>query len=194
MFLPPSVEETYPDSHPILWVRTGEMGSKLEGASRPGHLDGVATVVAKPFNLIRPERAYFGQKDAQQVAIIRRLVSDLNFPVEICSVPIIRAKDGLAESSRNQRLSEANRKDALVLPRALQELAQRCANHEPLNLDGIRDSLRQSPGVELDHVEVVDAATLNPISTNIVEAPAIAVAAIRVGPVRLIDNIELNPS
>nr|WP_254868111.1 pantoate--beta-alanine ligase [Corynebacterium sp. Marseille-Q2823] len=103
----PSVEEMYPDGTPRVWVRTGEMGSVLEGASRPGHFDGVATVVSKLFNLVRPDHAYFGQKDAQQVAVIRRLVADLDLPLEIISAPIVRAADGvavrLAAAEREQR-------------------------------------------------------------------------------------------
>lgn len=180
----PSVSEMYPTGIPLVWVRTGAMGEKLEGASRPGHFDGVATVVSKLFNLVRPDRAYFGQKDAQQVAVIRRLVADLDIPVEIRAVPIIRGTDGLAESSRNQRLSPEERKNALVLPHVLDKLKART-----IDIADARAELAQAAGVKLDHLEVVDSTTLEPL--NDLSQPALAVAAIYVGPVRLIDNIEI---
>lgn len=180
----PSVSEMYPTGIPLVWVRTGAMGEKLEGASRPGHFDGVATVVSKLFNLVRPDRAYFGQKDAQQVAVIRRLVADLDIPVEIRAVPIIRGTDGLAESSRNQRLSPEERKNALVLSHVLNKLKART-----IDIADARAELAQAAGVKLDHLEVVDSTTLEPL--NDLSQPALAVAAIYVGPVRLIDNIEI---
>lgn len=191
----PDVKEMYgPTGLPMLWVRTGEMGERLEGASRPGHFDGVATVVAKLFNLVRPDRAYFGQKDAQQVAVIRRLVRDLDFPLEIRAVPIIRATDGLAESSRNQRLSDTDREAALVLSRVLFDLEERVSTGQPLDIEGARAQLRSAEGVRLDHLELVDAATLEPLTvTGALDRPALVVAAIHVGQVRLIDNIELTP-
>lgn len=198
----PSEKEMYPNGTPLLWVRTGMMGQRLEGASRPGHFDGVTTVVAKLFHLTQPERnlafrAYFGQKDAQQVAVIRRLVAELNFPVEIRPVPIIRAADRLAESSRNQRLSPGERASALVLPQLLHRLRDRVSAGEPLDLAGARAELSSSAGVLLDHLEIVDPATLEPLADNVLDqplrAPALAVAAIRVGQVRLIDNMELLP-
>ena len=191
----PTVEEMYgPAGLPMLWVRTGQMGEQLEGASRPGHFDGVATVVAKLFNLVRPERAYFGQKDAQQVAVIRRLVSDLDFPLEICAVPIIRGEDGLAESSRNQRLSPQDRANALVLPQTLRKLQERSIKGASLEVEHLGTEINAAPGVRLDHLEIVDAATLQPVSTEILSVPALAVAAIYVGAVRLIDNVELFPA
>lgn len=191
----PTVEEMYgPTGLPLLWVRTGEMGDRLEGASRPGHFDGVATVVAKLFNLVRPDRAYFGQKDAQQVAVIRRLVADLDFQLDIRAVPIIRAADGLAESSRNQRLSHTDRANALVLSRVLFALDERVKAGQPLDIDAARAQLRDAEGVRLDHLELVDAATLEPLTVAVLDRPALVVAAIHVGPVRLIDNIELDPA
>lgn len=190
----PTVGEMYgPTGLPMLWVRTGAMGEQLEGASRPGHFDGVATVVAKLFNLVRPDRAYFGQKDAQQVAVLRRLVADLDIPLEIRAVPIIRGADGLAESSRNQRLSEQDRTDALILPQALEALKERSIKGLPLEVDALRTLIDAAPGVRLDHLEIVDAATLAPVSEEVLTAPALAVAAIHVGAVRLIDNVELFP-
>lgn len=191
----PSVEEMYPGGEPLIWVRTGQMGAVLEGASRPGHFDGVATVVAKLFHLVRPTRAYFGSKDAQQVAIVRRLVRDLNFPVDIAEVPIARAADGLAESSRNQRLSAQARQHALALSRTLFSLAERAAQGRPLDLPGMRAALAHSPGVELDYLVVVDPRTLAPLSEETLEHPlenpALALVAATVGGVRLIDNARL---
>ena len=187
----PTESEMYPDGLPQVWVRAGEMGERLEGASRPGHFDGVVTVVAKLFQLVRPERAYFGEKDAQQLAIIQRMVADLNFDLEIRPVPIIRGADGLAESSRNQHLSAEARAQALVLPRTLTALQERAAAGEPLDVEGARRVLREAEGVELDHLEVVDAATLLPVTE--VGAGALAVAAIHVGGTRLIDNVRLRP-
>lgn len=190
----PTVAEMYPGGLPLLWVRTGAMGETLEGASRPGHFDGVATVVAKLFNLVRPDRAYFGQKDAQQLAVIRRLVADLDIPVEIRPVPIIRAADGLAESSRNLRLSAEDRSHALILPQVLRELAERTRSGAPLDVGGARARIGAAPGVHLDHLELVDASTLEPLEVSgALDRPALVVAAIHVGPVRLIDNIELVP-
>ncbi|WP_080792661.1 pantoate--beta-alanine ligase [Corynebacterium pacaense] len=189
----PSVEEMYPTGAPIVRVHTSSMGGRLEGASRPGHFDGVATVVSKLFNLIGPTRAYFGQKDAQQVAVIRRLVADLDFPVEVRAVPIIRAADGLAESSRNQRLSTEDRAHALALPQALTVLRDRAADGRDLEVESVRETLRSAPGVRLDHLQVVDPATLEPVTTGVISRPALAVAAIHVGAVRLIDNVELVP-
>ena len=188
----PEEQEMYPDGVPMLWVRTGEMGSRLEGASRPGHFDGVATVVAKLLNLINPDRAYFGQKDAQQVAVIHRLVRDLNFPVEIRPVPVIRGADGLAESSRNRHLSATERAHALALPRALAALRERAETGTPLDIEGAREELRCAPGVELDHLEIVDPGTLEPLTvTGVLDRPALVVAAVQVGSTRLIDNTRL---
>lgn len=187
----PHDEEMYPDGLPQVWVRAGEMGERLEGASRPGHFDGVTTVVAKLFQLVRPDRAYFGEKDAQQLAIIQRMVADLNFALQIRPVPIIRGADGLAESSRNQHLSPEAREQALVLPRTLAALRERAAAGEPLDVESARAALRAAEGVELDHLEVVDAATLLPVAE--VGQGALAVAAIHVGGTRLIDNVRLLP-
>ncbi len=165
----PAVEELYPPGF-VTWVDPGETGA--EGAARPGHFRGVATVCLKLFNLVRPERAYFGQKDAQQVAVIRRLVRDLNVPVEIRVVPTVRDPDGLALSSRNGHLSAAERERALGLPRALASAAG-----EPDPVAAARASLN---GLEPDYVEVLDLG----------HAKVLA-AAIRVGSTRLIDNVLL---
>ncbi|MFS0002527.1 pantoate--beta-alanine ligase [Corynebacterium striatum] len=181
----PSVEEMYPSGTPLAWVRTEAMGEVLEGASRPGHFDGVATVVSKLFNLVRPTRAYFGQKDAQQVAVLRRMVADLDFPVELVAAPIVRAADGLAESSRNQRLNDAERTQALALSRTLFGLRDGKFN----SAEEASKALDASDGVRVDYLTVVDPQTLKPVDVN--ARPALALVAAHVGPVRLIDNLEL---
>lgn len=173
----PAVNAMYPGGDPEISVSTGQMGRVLEGASRPGHFDGVATVVTKLFSIVRPTRAYFGQKDAQQLAIISRMVADLNLGVEIVAAPIVRAADGLAESSRNVRLSPAEREQALALPHALRRLAA--------GADLAEVTKELADAVELDYLVVVDPATLR----DTTERPALALGAVRVGPVRLIDNL-----
>lgn len=181
----PSVEEMYPSGTPLAWVRTGAMGEVLEGSSRPGHFDGVATVVSKLFNLVRPTRAYFGQKDAQQVAVLRRMVADLDFPVKLVAAPIVRAADGLTESSRNQRLNDAERTQALALSRTLFGLRDGKFN----SAEEASKALDASDGVRVDYLTVVDPQTLKPVDVN--ARPALALVAAHVGPVRLIDNLEL---
>jgi len=163
----PTADELYPPGF-ATWVDPGETGA--EGAARPGHFRGVATVCLKLFDLVRPERSYFGQKDAQQLAVIRRLVRDLNVPVEVRAVPTVRDADGLALSSRNGRLSAAEREQALGLPRALA-----LAAGDPDPVTAARGSLN---GLEPEYVEVLDLG----------DAKVLA-AAIRVGSTRLIDNV-----
>jgi len=165
----PAPDEMYPGGF-ATWVDPQETGA--EGTARPGHFRGVATVCLKLFNLVRPERAYFGQKDGQQVAVLRRLVRDLNVPVEIRVVPTVRDPDGLALSSRNGRLSAEERQRALGLPRALASAAR-----EPNPVAAARASLN---GLDPDYVEVLDLG----------DAKLLA-AAIRVGSTRLIDNVLL---
>jgi len=157
----PSAEEIYPSGFQT-WVDVERLGSVLEGEYRPGHFRGVATVCLKLFNLVRPARAYFGQKDAQQVAVVRRMVHDLAVPVEIRVVPTVRDEDGLALSSRNAYLSPEDRERALSLPRAL-------AARDPSLLDGL----------EVDYFEEADFE------------PRVLAAAVRVGQTRLIDNVVL---
>jgi pantoate--beta-alanine ligase len=164
LFAPPR-EEMYPPGFQT-WVKVEELSRGLEGAHRPGHFRGVATVCLKLFNIVRPQRAYFGQKDAQQLAIVRRLVRDLDLDIEVRSVPTVRDADGLALSSRNGRLSAAEREAALALPRAL---ATR-------DLGAARAALA---GLDVDYVEIADFD------------PRVLAAAIRVGSTRLIDNVVL---
>jgi pantoate--beta-alanine ligase len=212
----PSVEEVYPGGEPLVRITSGRLGEKWEGASRPGHFDGALTVGAKLLHYGMPAaglpsgstdgasqagglpayRAYFGQKDAQQLALVRRMAADLNFPVEIVGVPTVRAEDGLALSSRNRFLSDAERDAALVLSRALRLLEERANAHEPLDLDSALALVRSQPLVELDYFEVVDPGTLEPLAENCRETPfrgeALALIAAKVGPVRLIDNMPLS--
>ncbi|WP_253904233.1 pantoate--beta-alanine ligase [Arthrobacter sp. Br18] len=196
----PSAAEMYPGGAPQVRIQSGPLADKFEGAARPGHFDGMLTVVAKLLHAALPAvearyAAYFGQKDAQQLVLIRRMVSDLNFPVTIVAVPTVRANDGLALSSRNRFLSAAERNAALVLPRALKLLEERAARHEALDPDSVLDMLASERLVTLDYLEIVDPATLEPLAFNCRHVPftgsALAVIAARVGPVRLIDNVRL---
>lgn len=187
----PSVEEMYPgfntapDRHPQIWVRTGRMGEILEGASRPGHFDGVATVVAKLFQIIQPDRAYFGRKDAQQLAIIQALVRDLDMPIAIHGLPIVRGDDGVAESSRNLRLSVDERRHATALSQTLFGLR----DGKFASADEAAKHLASCDGVELDYFRIVDPADLREVPAG--TRPALALTAAWVGPVRLIDNLAL---
>lgn len=187
----PDVEEMYPgfstapDRHPQIWVRTGRMGEILEGASRPGHFDGVATVVAKLFQIIQPDRAYFGRKDAQQLAIIQALVRDLDMPIAIHGLPIVRGDDGVAESSRNLRLSVEERRHATALSQTLFGLR----DGKFASADEAAEHLASCEGVELDYFRIVDPADLRDVPTG--TRPALALTAAWVGPVRLIDNLAL---
>lgn len=186
----PSADEMYPHGTPDIWVRTGRMGEILEGASRPGHFDGVATVVGKLLHLVRPHRAYFGEKDAQQVAVIRRMVEDLNFPVEIATVPIVRSAAGLAESSRNLRLSDTGRNHALALSRTLQQAAEQ---YPVLDLAALRENLAQSPGITLDYLLVARAADLSEVTEFPLDTTQdyLVLTAAWVEGIRLIDALPL---
>ncbi|MCX6498565.1 MAG: pantoate--beta-alanine ligase [Arthrobacter sp.] len=201
VFAPP-VEEVYPGGEPMVRITSGALADKWEGASRPGHFDGALTVVAKLLHYGLPSageaayRAYFGQKDAQQLTLVRRMVADLNFPVEVVAVPIVRSEDGLALSSRNRFLSAAEREAALVLSRALRLVEERANAHEPLDLDSARALVESQPLVALDYFEVVDPRTLEPLAENCRETPfrgeGLVLIAAKVGPVRLIDNVPLD--
>ena len=188
----PDVEEVYPAGFDS-WVEVGGLSDRLEGAHRPGHFRGVATVVAKLFNLIQPDRAYFGQKDGQQTAIVRKMVKDLNFGLDIVVVPTVRDSDGLALSSRNVYLTPQQRRAAPVIYRAL------CAASD-LWGDGVRDGnrlrgevlamLQQEPLLDgIDYVSVADAETLEEL--DCVQGRAMVSVAARLGHTRLIDNIML---
>jgi len=187
----PSVEEMYP-SVPMTWITVEGLSDKLDGGSRPGHFRGVTTVVAKLFHVAEPDAAFFGQKDAAQVAIIRRMVRDLNLPVEIVVCPIVREADGLAMSSRNAYLDGEQRKRALVLHgslRRVKELADAGERDAAKLAAAGRQEIGRENGVRLDYFEIVNAETLEPVD-NVAGGALVAVAAV-VGTTRLIDNVVL---
>jgi pantoate--beta-alanine ligase len=190
----PSVEEMYPPRFDD-WVEVqGPVVEQLEGAHRPGHFRGVTTVVARLFRIVRPDRAYFGQKDAQQLRVIRRMTTDLGLPVEVVGMPIVREADGLAMSSRNVYLSPEERAHALVLSHSLRE-AERAVAADERDAEIIRQHVRtliaSEIGVELDYVSVADDETLEEVDT--IDKPALLLVAARVGKTRLIDNVALSP-
>ena len=189
----PTVEEVYSQGE-TTWVTVEGLSQKLDGRSRPGHFRGVTTVVSKLFHIIEPDVAFFGQKDAAQLAVIRRMVSDLNLPVEIVGCPIVREPDGLAMSSRNAYLSPEDRRRALVLHRSLQRVEKEFSAGQTgaglLSAAG-RAVIAQEPQVRLDYFEIVDPDTLAPVE-SISQKTLVAVAAY-VGSTRLIDNTILHP-
>ena len=189
----PSVDEIYPDGA-VTWVLVEGLSEKLDGRSRPGHFRGVTTIVAKLFHIIEPDAAFFGQKDAAQLAVIRRMVRDLNFPVEIIACPIVRESDGLAMSSRNAYLNREERSRALVLRRSLQQVQREFQGGERIAaklISAAKGVFAREPQVVLDYFEIVDPDTLDPVE-RIAQKTLVAVAAY-VGPTRLIDNTVLNP-
>lgn len=184
----PSVEEMYPADASTFVIAEG-ISERLDGRSRPGHFRGVTTVVSKLFHIVEPDVAVFGQKDAAQAAIIRRMVRDLAFPVEIIVCPIVREGDGLALSSRNVYLSAAERKRALVLSRALREIETRWRAGERDSarlIDAARKVFLSEPEVRMDYIEIVDPATLEAVADT--TQPALVAVAAFVGSTRLIDN------
>jgi pantoate--beta-alanine ligase len=187
----PSVDEMYP-AGATTWVNVEGLSEKLDGRSRPGHFRGVTTVVAKLFNIVQPDFAFFGQKDAAQVAIVNKMVRDLNFDVRIVVCPIVREADGLAMSSRNVYLSPEQRKQGLVLYRALmrvQTLADRGeSNSARLKVAG-EQVMAEESAVKADYFEIVDRNTLDPVAD--ISGGALVAVAAYVGSTRLIDNIVL---
>jgi pantoate--beta-alanine ligase len=187
----PSVEEMYPPGA-VTSVTVEGLSGKLCGKSRPGHFRGVTTVVAKLFHVVEPDVAFFGQKDAAQLVIIRRLVRDLNFPVEIVACPIVREPDGLAMSSRNAYLEAELRKSALVLYRSLarvQEVFDRGERNTAKLIIAGKETIAKDTGVRLDYFEIVDPETLDPVAQ--ISQPVLAAVAAFVGTTRLIDNVVL---
>jgi pantoate--beta-alanine ligase len=186
----PAVSDMYsPNAETI--VRVNRLSAVLEGAHRPGHFDGVTTVVAKLFLITEPDRAYFGQKDFQQQLIIRRMVHDLNFPVEIITCPIVRESDGLAMSSRNRYLSTTERQTATAISQALrfaQSLASQHAVSPSAVADALTERLTSVPGLELQYAVLADPHTLDEIPKNAPIPAAVALVAARVGTTRLLDN------
>ena len=188
----PSAETIYPDGFATT-VSVSGVSDELDGAARPGHFDGVATIVAKLFSQVAPDIALFGEKDFQQLAVIRRMVRDLDLPIEIVGVPTQRDADGLALSSRNAYLSAEERLAARILPRALGEAAQALADGAAINvtLERARDQLIAAGFSFVDYVELRDADTLAPASQ--LDRPARLLAAARLGRTRLIDNLAVSP-
>ena len=191
----PTPDVMYPNAFSTYVEPTGPLAERLEAAVRPGHFRGVATVVLKLFNLICPRRAYFGQKDAQQVAVLRRLVTDLNVPVEIRVLPTIREADGLAMSSRNSYLDPDDRAAATILNRALRAGAAafeaRPAGGVAAVQRAITETIASEPRATLDYADICHPDTFEPLTQ--LRAPALLAIAARVGPTRLIDNILLRP-
>jgi pantoate--beta-alanine ligase len=187
----PQPEEMYPKGA-VTYVTVEGLSEKLCGRSRPGHFRGVATVVAKLFHIVEPDLAFFGQKDAAQATIIRRMVRDLNLPVEIVVCPIVRESDGLAMSSRNAYLSPQERKTALVANRSLTETKNRFDQGERNAIALItvgKQIVAQEPAARLDYFEIVDPVTLDPMQE--LTSPALVAVGVFIGNTRLIDNILL---
>lgn len=186
----PSVKEMYPEGKSLTTVNVGKITEGLCGAHRPGHFQGVATVVAKLFNIVLPDVAYFGQKDYQQFVVIKQMVKDLNIPVKLVAVPTVREADGLAMSSRNSYLSEEERKQAPVLYRALREAAELIVKGER-QAEVIRESIIRKISTEtsgkIEYVEVRKAENLDPVEK--INEPVVIALAVHFGSTRLIDNI-----
>ena len=184
----PTVDDMYPAGVSTFVLVEG-VSDRLDGASRPGHFRGVTTVVSKLFHIVCPHKAFFGQKDAAQVAVLRKMVRDLNFPPQLVVCPIVREADGLAMSSRNRYLSEKERQQALVLHRALGEVEKRAAAGETKSsalIEAARSVIASEPAVRIDYVAIVDPDTLIDISD--VRGGALVAVAAFVGTTRLIDN------
>lgn len=171
------------------YVNVDGLTEFLCGASRPGHFRGVCTVVSKLFNIVSPERAYFGEKDAQQLAVIKRMVRDLNFDIEIIGCPIIREEDGLAKSSRNTYLAPEERKAALVLSKSL-SLARKALEASERNGEAVKEiivkEITSEPLARIDYVEIADSSSLKPV--KVIEGPVLIALAVYIGKTKLIDN------
>ncbi|MDP4096616.1 pantoate--beta-alanine ligase [Paenibacillus sp. P96] len=194
----PTVEVMYPQPTHTK-IRVSGLTDRLCGASRPGHFDGVTTVVAKLFNMVQPEYAFFGMKDAQQVAVLQQMVADLNMNVEIVPCPIVRENDGLALSSRNVYLSEEEREQALVLSRSLREARQGISQGTIANVGELRSFLEagiaSAPLARIDYVEILTFPSLEPLGAaerfDDIQEDVIAALAVFFGKTRLIDNMRL---
>ena len=187
----PSINEIYPEKYQT-YVEVFEITNKLCGISRPTHFRGVTTIVNKLFNIVEPDRAYFGQKDAQQVAVIQKMVNDLNMNIEIIPCPIVREEDGLAMSTRNSYLSPEQRKAALILSKSLftaEDMIEKgCRDAEEIK-KAVKEMIRSEPLAAIDYIEIVDAFSLNDIST--LNGSILIALAIKIGRTRLIDNIRV---
>jgi pantoate--beta-alanine ligase len=188
VFMPPA-EEMYPPGFDS-WVEVGRLAERLEGAARPGHFRGVATVVAKLFNIVRPDRAYFGQKDAQQLLVIKKMTSDLDMGIEVVAVPTVREPDGLAMSSRNTYLNAGERKQAAVLYQSLtlaQKLFAGGEKDTKAILKKMTALIQKQPLADIEYISIADAETLEELDE--LKPPALISMAVRFGKTRLIDNV-----
>ena len=189
----PSPDEVYRPDH-ATWVEIAGVAEPLEGVCRPGHFRGVATIVLKLFNMVAADAAYFGQKDYQQVAVIRQMVRDLNVPIEVCVCPIVREADGLAMSSRNQYLSRAARQRALVLWKSLQAASTLVAGGES-NASVVKQRMQEviatADDAQIDYIALADPDTLEPVEE--ITATTVAALAVKIENTRLIDNCLLRP-
>ena len=187
----PAAEEVYPPGFSTA-VDVGPIAARLEGRFRPGHFRGVATVVCKLFAIVQPALAFFGEKDGQQLRVVRRMTADLNVPVAVVAVPTVRETDGLALSSRNVYLSPDERQQALCLSRALRLADERFRQGERRAASiraAMRRLIRAQPAARIDYVSIADAVTLEELTT--IDRPALVSLAVRVGTTRLIDNTTL---
>ena len=186
----PTADDMYPEP-PALALHFGELETVMEGAMRPGHFNGVGLVVAKLFNIVQPHRAYFGQKDLQQVAVVRRLIRDLSFPVALIRSPTVREPDGLALSSRNRNLTPTERQQAPALHNAL--TMARNLLHEGQSVTRTKATITgyfaDQPGFRLDYIEIANADTLQPVSEVLAPGQTAICIAAHLGHVRLIDNL-----
>ena len=188
----PKPEQMYPGEN-LTWVNVEKLTEPLCGKSRPGHFRGVTTICAKLFNIVQPDIAFFGQKDAQQAIVIKRMVADLNMPLEIVICPTIREPDGLAVSSRNQYLDKQQRQDAAYIYKSL-EKCREMVNAGKIETDEIIDQmkkvLRQKSSIEIEYISIVDSETLETVER--IAGKVLAAVAVRLGPARLIDNIMID--
>ncbi len=189
----PTAAEIYPREN-LTWINVEKITDHLCGTSRPDHFRGVCTIVAKLFNIIQPDIAWFGQKDAQQLAVIRRMVADLNMPVEVRSCPTVRETGGLAPSSRNNYLNPGQRSRGLCLNQALsraREMVTDGTTDTNTIIEAMRLIIEKQPDAHIDYISIVDNDLLQPIAE--IDRPVLIALAVRIGPARLIDNIIVEP-
>jgi len=185
----PMVKQIYPREN-ITWVNVEKLTEQLCGRSRPGHFRGVTTVCAKLFNIVAPDLAFFGQKDAQQVIVIKRMVADLNMPLKIVVCPTVRQPDGLAVSSRNQYLTGPQKKDAALIYKSLQkcqQLIEDSISNSKTIIAQMRKVLQQAPSIRIEYISIVDAETLQELDK--ITGKILTAVAVKIGSTRLIDNI-----
>jgi len=188
----PSIKEMYPEGYSAFVQIEGEITRKMCGASRPGHFKGVATVVSKLFNICQPDLAFFGQKDAQQVMVIEKMVKELNFSLEIIRCPIVREQDGMAMSSRNAYLNKEQRQQALILSQALNRAEDEIINGER-NIKKVRETMHElineSPQAEVDYIIICNALDLSDLQE--IRGKVLIALAVKIGNIRLIDNLQV---